>query len=186
MSKVKTVYLDMDGVVYDFYKAYARLRGYEYSFTWFYATHDAREELDEYFLNITKEKENYGLFSQLDCYIDGSFELIDRIIELKNEFGFELKVLTAVPEMVNVEMLEEFSKQKRHFMYSVFSDKIEHFSDVCISNGRIDKRRFMKDGCVLIDDHLHTHLEFKELGYGSVYHKNVNQTIQDLMDYLVA
>lgn len=158
---MKTIYLDMDGVVADFNK-YARqtLSVKE--------THHKWPEQE-----WAKLRTNPHLYRDLDKTPEADV-LVDTCRKLRDVDGWQLLFLTAVPN--------------KNDMHWSFYDKVmwaqKHFPDIPVHFGPFskDKHVHARPGDILIDDRTSNIREWAAAGGIAILHKDISTTLQELDD----
>lgn len=158
---MKTIYLDMDGVVADF-NAYAQmvLRKKETHHNW------PHEEW-------VKLRENPRLYRDLEKtpYAD---LLVNTCLQICHDRGWQLIFLTAVPN--------------KNDMHWAFYDKVmwvqKHFPTIPVHFGPFskDKHVHAQPGDILIDDRTSNIREWTVAGGIGIYHTDIEKTLQELAD----
>lgn len=169
MNKIKTIYLDMDGVLADFEKRFNELsdKGLD-----FYKSSDViKAEFDSVKKNMIRE---HGLFENLPLY-DGAEYLVNELIKITTQKNIVLEVLTAVGDYESdLSVVQKKIWLSRHFPQLKFG--------YCIKSH--DKAKWAAAHTLLIDDREKCLVPFKERGGTVIKHISAENTIQELINIL--
>lgn len=165
---IKTIYVDMDGVLCDFLKR-------------FYELYGVKPERDYPSKNAAKE-EYRSRFKEL--VEDGNFETLDPMPDfgLAMEFlcsietKYEIKLLTS---SAKPKYLDEISKQKRVWL-------IKHgiHWPVIVVPGKVLKQQYATPTSLLIDDTEISIIQWRLKGGHAIHHKTWVETIAEFKDYI--
>ena len=158
---MRTIYLDMDGVVADFDLAAQRRLGYT-------ITADERYPEEDW----VKLKENPRFYRDLPL-CQGAMEIVRSALTLAHHKGLQVKFLTAIP--------------RGNDMPWAFSDKMEwanhYFPGIPVFFGPYskDKWQHCQPGDVLIDDRTSNIAEWQNAGGVGILHRgDATNTINEL------
>lgn len=163
----RTVYLDVDGVVADFWAYATKVGDYDTPL---------RDGEDFYDL-IPWDRFDDRFYSELPLMKD-AIELFDQIEVLCKHSGLNLIFLTAIPD-INWE-------EKPHVQYA-FYDKVKwvekHFGDTPVFFGPYSKDKHLhckQKQDILIDDRESNVQEWEDVGGIGILHKNNTATLNEL------
>lgn len=155
---MRTLYLDMDGVVADFNEYAYRVHGFA----------PEVEYADDEWNQIAKNERLYRDLKKTP-YADELVEYCKKFSEVNN---YTICFLTAVP--------------KSNKLHWAFTDKVEwartHFADIPVHFGPYskDKHFHCKRDDILIDDRMSNVKEWRNVGGMAILHENLDKTIGEL------
>ena len=155
---MKTLYLDMDGVVADFNEYAFRVHGFDF----------AVEYPDELWNQIAQNPRLYRDIKKTP-YAD---DLVNHCREFTNKNKIDLYFLTAVP--------------KSNRLHWAFYDKVEwartYFSDIPVHFGPFSNNKWMHctPGDILIDDRISNITEWTKSGGIAILHETFETTVDNL------
>lgn len=166
MSK-RTVYMDIDGVVADFWSYATKIGEYD----------TPLRDGEDFYNMIPWSRFDERFYSELPLMKD-AIELFDQIEVLCKHHGLNLIFLTAIPD-INWE-------EKPHVQYA-FYDKVKwvekHFGDTPVFFGPYSKDKHLhckQKQDILIDDRESNVQEWEDAGGIGILHKNNTATLNEL------
>lgn len=162
-----TIYLDLDGVVFDFMAVYRKLLG-----EW---------ETAEKGQNFTKAIYEYKIFEDLPL-MPNAVKLISELSVLCLKQNVHIEILSSTGSPNKPEQQLEVIRQKR-----VALEKYGILFDANFTIHKGNKKLFATPKSILIDDHTENVNDFtKAGGYGILYVDGMGmQPIHDLVDYIL-
>lgn len=161
MTKIKTIYIDMDGVIADFVKRFEEL---------------SPLTITELGKLPTEEKEaakmeaiKAGLFATMPLMPDAA-TLYEGLMKIEHEHGVELKILTAVGSNES----ELVAEEKEEWVRRLFCREIE-FCHVVKSHSKAD---YATEETILIDDRTKSTEPFLAAGGKVVLHTSAKTTLE--------
>ena len=179
--KLKTIYVDLDGVLYDFIGAVANIDGYSYQGRWF-----------EYLLKNNFEYQPY-IWDNFDKFVDSKVfltgemlpdakYLLNELVTIAENCDIQLVLLGALSEKSNKH--SDILEQKIEWLnYKRFMDAVsiaDLFDDVIFVDGSKDKIKYAGPDSILIDDFDRTQTQYQEAGFPFILHRNAQSTIDQL------
>jgi len=165
---MKTIYLDLDGVVADFDRYVIKRLGhsidfYQHSAEGWEAIADFRDDM---FLN-------------LDPMPDAEL-LVTNVINIAKSAGFNYGVLTAIPRYGHIPLAEQ---HKREWLKKHFPELLTNFN---IGPYAIDKQNHCKIGDVLIDDSELNIPQWISRGGFGILHTNAVDSLKKLTTHVLS
>lgn len=186
---LKTVYLDLDGVIYDFIGHLAYMDGYSYCGNWFAMIEKSEYSYQEY-IKMTMDKYHLdGLYRDGAMLSDG-MKLLADLIECRKKYGFELIILSAMgntDNRLNDESLQAIKRDKINWLKNTllgYKGIYYLVDDVIIVNSSHDKILYAKDDSILIDDHRGTQKTFMQNGKNFILYNNYIEAMTEFQLYL--
>lgn len=177
---MKTIYIDLDGTIYDFHGAINKIHGFDCSYRLTeYIKEKHNLDMKDYIkLNFEKLIDN-GLFDIGNVLGDASKYLPLIKDKCKNR-NVSLKVLGALP--YNSEFSEQIKTSKidwlkRNNLYNIFDE-------VIFVNGSKDKILHCSHNDILIDDYYKTESLFNEKGCPFILHRNWTDSYTMIFNFL--
>mgnify|MGYP000144407901 CR=1 FL=1 len=161
MTKIKTIYIDMDGVIASFVERFEELS----PLTIAELNKLPKEEKEA----AKMEAIEAGLFATMPLMPDAA-ELYEGLLKLEHEKGITLKILTAVGSN-NSEMVAE---EKEEWVRRLFCREIE-FCHVVKSHSKAD---YATEETILIDDRTKSTEPFLAAGGKVVLHTSAKTTLE--------
>ena len=161
MEKIKTIYIDMDGVIGDFVKRFEELS----PLTIVELNKLPKEEKETTKMEAIKA----GLFATMPLMPDAA-ELYEGLMKIEHEHGIELKILTAVGSNESDLVAEE----KEEWVRRLFCREIE-FCHVIKSHSKAD---YATTESILIDDRTKSTEPFVLAGGKAVLHTSAKTTLE--------
>ena len=164
MALIKKIYLDMDGVIADFYHTYQGM----FNIT--------MEEIE-----ANRSRKNYWKYWQ-DFIDNRGFEQIpklresDKLLNFLNGTGIPVEILSSSGGVNNHEKVKE---QKINWLKEHSIDYLPN-----VVPGKKNKRLFATHDSLLIDDTEQNIIDFREAGGHAIFHETVDKTIEELKEIL--
>lgn len=187
---IKTVYLDLDGVLYDLMKSIMEYDGFDDSELWHNHIHSTKMTFQQYISDAMLKYRMCGLFSKGDIIPDGEKLLAD-LIEYKNIYNFKIIVLTAL--YGTMEHYSESSKlrisyDKVFWLQNTLLDGksiYDYIDEVKIVSTWKDKIDYATDDSILIDDYVGTKMLFDQADMKFIHFKNYEDSISEFKNHVV-
>lgn len=165
---MKLVYLDMDGVICNFSKAYEEIiTPFGFNMT------DNRPN-NKLFCHIVKHT---NIFENLEPMPDAHI-LIDYLSKLEQDYMIKVEILTSVGS-TDKDHFPIASSQKHTYLWSKRIIWKPNFV-----TGKKEKAKYAKQNTILIDDSVGCVEPFIEAGGNAILHTNALKTIKELNDIL--
>ena len=161
---MKTIYLDMDGVLSDFEKRYVELFGYGCA--------EAREKKQTIFRQHWLDIVNGWHFATLDWF-PGAKDLLEYVTSLKK---IELRILTST---AGYEFHYEITKQKVKWV----TDRNIDIPVITVPGKRF-KKLWANENSLLVDDTAKNIDDFFNNGGNAILHVSAEDTIKKMKEYL--
>jgi hypothetical protein len=164
MPIIKKIYLDMDGVIADFYHTYQEM----FDIT-----------MDE--IEANRSRKNYWKYWQ-DFIDNRGFELLpqirgsEKLLDFLNETKIPVEILSSSGGVHNHEKVKE---QKINWL---IAHNINYVPNIV--SGKKNKKLYATPDSLLIDDTEQNISDFREAGGYAIFHKSVEDTIDQLKELL--
>ena len=164
-TKIRKIYLDMDGVIADFVKGYRELNDME----------PREAEKNKRFDHFFDEFIAAGKFSSLDL-MPGAQQLISFLNHLYMNYSIPTEILSST---ANQERFDEISRQKNIWLQKHGIN----FKPNYVPGKRL-KYKFATPDSIIIDDTLSVIEDWRKAGGIAIWHKDAPTTISQLRMYL--
>lgn len=187
---INTVYLDLDGVLYDLLKSLALFDGYDVFDEWLDLINNSPMTFQQYISEAMLKYRMNSLFSKGDILPDGERLIID-LIEYKKKYDFKLVILTAL--YGSMDHYSEESKLRISYDKMVWlqNTKVngksiyDHVDEIIIVNTWKNKVEYATDDSILIDDYVGTKMMFDQADMKFIHYQNYEDSITELKSHLV-
>lgn len=164
-TKIRKIYLDMDGVIADFVKGYKQLNNME----------PREAEKNKKFDHFFDEFIAAGKFANLEM-MPGAQQLISFLNHLYMNYSIPTEILSST---ANQERFDEISRQKNIWLQK----HCINFKPNYVPGKRL-KYKFATTDSVIIDDTLSVIEDWRKAGGIAIWHKDVTTTVAQLKMYL--
>lgn len=186
---IKTIYLDLDGVIYDFMGRICALEGFNNIDHWYEHIKNLQHTFQEYVGEAMLKYRMNSLYSHGDILPDGE-QLLTKLLEYKNKYDFKLVILSALygtmdhyceTSSVRISYDKLFWLQNTKLNGKSIYDLVDKIELVPTWK---DKIHHATDDSILIDDYVGTKMLFDQANMKFIHFKDYQQTISELESHL--
>lgn len=173
---IKTIYVDLDGVLVDLYDPLSRYLGEDYEVVKKRCRRlECLSSLDkqQYVMPLLHEISSTDIFSSVKPAV--GFKTLVGVLRCAEQRGIEIKILSSV--MKNNKYSDNLSKCKKEWLV-----RNEIHWDAIFTEGRQDKKVYADESSLLIDDTIYNIEDWKKSGGYGIYHTSHKNTINYLYD----
>lgn len=175
---IKTVFIDLDGVIVHIARTLAELDGFTCVLAW---SENLRDKTDDFFKeSMTRHTVSSKAFE--NAYPMSDFlEFVLGLRHIKNMYPeIQFKILSSTSSLP---IADEVGRQKRIWLKKNINDIID-IEEVILTKGAKQKVKHGSHDSVLIDDHPSTKKMFEEAGFPFIYHTSANKSLNALTELL--
>lgn len=186
---IKTLYLDLDGVIYDFMGRMCALDGFYDIDLWYQHIKTLPMTFQEYIGEAMLKHRMNSLYSHGEILPDGE-KLLIKLLELKNKYDLKLVILSAL-----YGTMDHYCESSR---VRISYDKVLWLQNTKVNGKSIynlvdkielvptwkDKINYATEDSILIDDYVGTKILYDQANMKFIHFKNYQQSISELEIHL--
>lgn len=175
---IEDLNVDVDGVLYDYTSAMAKMDGFDYQGRWFEYIQSQGLTLAQYIALKFDEHAMNGVFLNGNV-CDGAHELMSSLNILKKKYGVRINILGALPH--KKPYVETVRCHKMQFLKT--NNLIQYVDNVILVDGSKSKVNYANKTSLLIDDYPVTKERYDNAGGNMILHRSVKSTLKELESY---